>query len=503
MSSFLRRFLPNNHLARALVVPAVVFIATATNRNYLTDFWHHLARGRAMVEYGGILPYEPFTYTIGGQTVRDPNWLTQLGFYGLFQLGGLPLVIAVNSLLLAAALGGVAWLCHRSLRSWPLSAGLGLAAAAGLWQLLIVRPQTGSLLLFVALYATLLAAQRQVRWLLAPPLLCALWVNLHGAFPVALILLGCFSLAALYDAWRGSGLGNGSTNRCAIAGCWLASLAASVAATLLNPYGWRIYHYVLVTSGQATGRAIDEWLPPNVGQLSGVMFYASLAATAVMLAAGWRKTTARDWILLGCFLPLSLQAVRMLVWWWVVLPPLVCRLLADRVPAALQDQEADARPGLSALAFCGALALGVMLSLPWCERFSPLMVRDTHRLETDLDAVLTPVKERDEPTRVFTRFEWGEFLTWTLPHERSIFMDGRMENYPPQVWDEYFVVTSGEAGWQDILDRYRVDFLLLDRQFHSRLIQRASSAGGWTVCGDTGRAVLFQRASRETALAAE
>ena len=55
----------------------------------------------------------------------------------------------------------------------------------GLWQLfLLIRPQTISLLLFVLLYAVLEGAERRP-WLLAlAPCLLALWVNVHGAFPI-------------------------------------------------------------------------------------------------------------------------------------------------------------------------------------------------------------------------------------------------------------------------------------------------------------------------------
>ena len=51
MSAPLRRLLPTPAWARAALVPALVFIALATDRNYLADFWHHLARGRAIVDF--------------------------------------------------------------------------------------------------------------------------------------------------------------------------------------------------------------------------------------------------------------------------------------------------------------------------------------------------------------------------------------------------------------------------------------------------------------------
>src|SRR5205807_541644 len=71
----------------------------------------------------------------------------------------------------------------------------------GLWQLLIIRPQTLSLLLFVVLLNLLDGAGRR-RWLLAfPPLVMALWVNLHGGFPIGLVLLGAWALGELAGRW--------------------------------------------------------------------------------------------------------------------------------------------------------------------------------------------------------------------------------------------------------------------------------------------------------------
>src|SRR5229473_6421738 len=85
---------------RALFAPALVFIATAGARDYQTDFWHHLARGRAMAESGSLVNSDTATYTVPGTAFQDTNWLPQLLYYKLFSLGGLDLVQLVNSLTL-------------------------------------------------------------------------------------------------------------------------------------------------------------------------------------------------------------------------------------------------------------------------------------------------------------------------------------------------------------------------------------------------------------------
>src|SRR5437879_4161264 len=72
---------------RLLLVPCVVFIALASNTTYLADFWHHLARGRAIVTDGALLDHDVFTFTVTGRPFQDVNWLAQVIYYFLFSAG--------------------------------------------------------------------------------------------------------------------------------------------------------------------------------------------------------------------------------------------------------------------------------------------------------------------------------------------------------------------------------------------------------------------------------
>src|SRR5262245_47858719 len=108
-----RKWLPTDDWVRALLAPALVFIACGIDRNYQTDLWHHLARGHAIVNEGRLLDEDRFSYTVPGKPFQDVNWLTQVGFYHLHRLGGLELLQAVNAVVLAAMMGVLVWLCRR------------------------------------------------------------------------------------------------------------------------------------------------------------------------------------------------------------------------------------------------------------------------------------------------------------------------------------------------------------------------------------------------------
>src|SRR5713101_4504980 len=105
-SSFIiHHLLPTDSWVRAFLAPAIVFIACCLDRNYQTDLWHHLARGRVMTQEGRLLDEDRFTYTVPGQLFLDVNWLCQLGFYRLCQWGGIEFLQTVNALLLAGMMG--------------------------------------------------------------------------------------------------------------------------------------------------------------------------------------------------------------------------------------------------------------------------------------------------------------------------------------------------------------------------------------------------------------
>src|SRR5215475_2894479 len=94
------QFLPTDRWVRLLLAPALVFVACGIDRNYQTDLWHHLARGRAIAAEGRLVDDDRFTYTVAGRQFQDVNWLSQLAFYSLYRVGGLNLLQAINALVL-------------------------------------------------------------------------------------------------------------------------------------------------------------------------------------------------------------------------------------------------------------------------------------------------------------------------------------------------------------------------------------------------------------------
>jgi hypothetical protein len=434
--------------------------------------------------------------------LRDVNWGWQVVFFRLHALGGLALVQTVHAALLALTMALLVELARRRSGS-TLSAMLaGLLAFFGLWQLILIRPQTLSLLLFVLLLAALDAGVAQRRWLFAPPLLMLLWVNVHGGFPIGLVLIGAYFLADLLPFAPGRLRATGAPRS---PGPMLACLIGSTVATLGNPYGWGVYEYVLQTTGRASRRRIDEWLPPGLDTLTGVVFFASLFLLGLLIWRSPRRLFRREWCVLACLLPLALGSIRMTAWWFLASTPILAAQISAAWPRMLDSQESEA-PTLGAAVTCLALAAVMVLSTPWLEAYNPVlrMPGRAHRTESTLQAVADRLLAIDYRGPLFTRFAWAEYLGWALTPRCTVFMDGRIEIIPDAVWQEYVTLTRGQSGWDAILDKYRVNLLVLDRHtdYHAGLratLHRQPQPAEWQESFAIGEAEVWQRApdSRE------
>jgi hypothetical protein len=492
-----RLFRPTDRLARTLLAPALVFIATSVDRNYQTDLWHHLARGRVLVEEGALLDTDAFTFTVPGQPFRDVNWGWQAAFYCLYRAGGFPLVQTVNSALLALMMGLLVSLARQRSGS-PLAACVCCVTAFfGLWPLLIIRPQTFSLLLFVVLLCVLDAAARRPRWLIVAPILMGLWVNVHGGFPIGLVLIGAYTFAVALDAlFQEVPANSRRAAQCRRASLpWLVCLAFCVGATLANPYGWHVYQYVGQTSARAAARHLDEWLPPGLDTLTGKVFALSLVATFFLSALPGRRSGLRESMVACCFLPLACGSVRMVAWWLLVCTPVLATRLAAVWPRLRAADIDDDRPSVSAAFVNLLLMTATVMSFPSLQRWNPLFLLPgrAHRTEADLQAAVDHVAERGGH-RVFTRFSWGEYVGWALAGRGTVFMDGRIEIYPDEVWARYAAVTRGRADWQQILDDYGVDCLLLDASgYDGQLLPFVEASENWREQFRQGDSVLFVR----------
>jgi hypothetical protein len=73
------------------------------------------------------------------------------------------------------------------------------------------------------------------------------------------------------------------------------------------------------------------------------------------------------------------------------------------------------------------------------------------------------LRDHTLPGNLFNQFEWGGYLIYANYPEQRVFIDGRPDMYGPRIFNDYVTVAELLPGWRDILNRYDVGVILVDR----------------------------------------
>ncbi|MFL5804012.1 MAG: hypothetical protein ACJ8CR_19985 [Roseiflexaceae bacterium] len=472
------------------------------------DFWWHLATGRAIVAQGRIPTTDSFSYTQFGQPFYNQGWLAELLMYGIYQLGGVPLILLVQSLVMALAYGLLLRLCVIRTGRLRLCVVLLLLATLPLsfsnW---VVRPQSYTFPIFVG-FLTILTEYRLGRsnrlWLL--PLLMALWVNMHGAFVLGLALIGLTFIGEFLKRFkpnrrpttddRRPTTDDGPISQFSILNSQFILWSALTAlAVLLNPRGTGVLSYVrnLLGSSSVT-TLVEEWAPPTIRDAgsNGLIFFLFVIGCAAVLIYARRRPELTDMLLFGAFFWLALGATRNIVWFGFVATPLLVTQAATLLPAPGPARRPAGSPVLNAV-LIGLLALLLVLGLPW--------VKPSLDLPPEVGALLTedtPVAaverlrtEPERPRHLFHSEGYGSYLIWAAP-EQPVFIDTRIELYPYQQWADYINLGQGN-NVAELLQKYAIDGLLLNKQRQERLVAVMRADPAWMLRYEDAQTIYLLR----------
>jgi hypothetical protein len=391
-----------------------------------------------------------------GRSWIDQQWLAQVVFALVYRVGAWQALVVLRSILIGATFTFVYLSCRGVGAGRRASSLLALASFLATMLGLALRPQLFAFAVFAACVWLLVTSDRhptRVWWI---PVLVAVWANVHGSFFLGPVLLAL--------AWV-RGRRDPASRRLLIV------TALSVVATLANPFGLGVWSYVAsISMNPAITRTVSEWLPPTIHDLAGLAFFASVGATAVVFV---RRTARVGWptlLTLAVFLALGLQSGRGMFWWDLVVPSLV----AAELGSSMRDDGRRAPAPMVLLTIAAVLCTGVAFQ-PWLRAPGA----GTSLLD-DAPARVTAAAGRVTPAggRIFDAQRLGSWLEWALP-DRAVFADSRIELLTADEWDDYLDVSSGVQGWQQVLDRYRVDVVVATTDQQGSLLPLIRRDPGW------------------------
>ena len=411
----------------------------------------HLATGNLIVELGAVPSADPYSRDFAGAAWTVQSWLSSLLYARAVDLGGEAVLRLLHGLLAALVMVGIWRLCAPA-RELVTRAGLTvvpLMIGGALWS---PRPFMFGL---VGLVIVLMAIRGLVRpWALIPTMY--LWVNSHGSFPLALLLLGAVAAGEVLDRrdWPVSPLK------------LLGWASAGVLLGGLNPVGPTLWWFpvMLLSRGEALDQVV-EWAPPGFDEPVDFLYLALLLPLMVAAKRGMRWA---DLLPAAGFFAMGLLAIRNMAPASLVIAAMTAPSLAGLLGrTAGSDRGRAAR--MLAVAGMAGLAVSSVAVLT-----GPGLSLD--RYPVDAVSYLEERALMASDVVVVHREGVGNYLTHRFGAGAEVFIDDRFDFYPVERTKDHLTLVHG-GDYGEVLDRHGAEVVLWERD--SALADWLEESPGW------------------------
>jgi len=404
------------------------------------EVWIHLRSGSWILENHAV-PHTGLFSQSSNLPWRDSSWAFDLLLAVVYKLVGLraiPIVLMASK----TALAVVIFLLARSAKACFWTAVAASALAQVLISGLQPLPYVFSVILFAVELQWLMESRRSgsIRRLWWLPVLFVFWTNLHSQFVAGLFALALFLAALLIEHWlRILGVN------------WLdprirplplryvgAICGLTLLATLVTPYGWRMYAIPVEALYSDVGfKFFSEMSALSFRSLRE--YVLALLVMTSFLALG-RRRSLEVFELLVLLVTTAVGFRMQRDSWMVVLTAVL--VLSFLLAEERADATSQRRPiGLWELGTVAGLTLVILL-------VAAVRLPDENSLMSKITRIY-PVKACDFmtshqlPPPLFHAYSWGSFLAWYAP-KYPVVVDNRVELYGDKFLAEYFDVIGGK-----------------------------------------------------------
>ena len=499
-----------------------------------SDFGWHIQMGK-LISKGKIPVTDPFSYTMPSFPYIDHEWLTNLFMYRIFSVSG------KFSLSLIAGLISV-WSLNITMTSSPhLRAGFplkeddisafnsssrlnrgvflnavinnplsrGVIKKNGVFLLVFysllllgassilrysgIRPQIESWLFLAILLKLVMNEKAWGKWKYMIPPLFVLWVNVHASFVAGLaVLILVFTLRFFRTRRFKNEL-------------WVIGL--SFFATLLNPYGIKVWSRVLgemwlQASDPSLRWAINEWTPAFIS-----LNLPLIVLIPFSFALLWRYRQRLFLEEIGTFMMffiLGMTSIRHVPLWIIVALPLVYLCIVYLYLDIKEVLNAKSKFKKAAkLIFIISLFVFIL------ESFSEVNGARWASEENYYPAKAIEFLKSDLPEEnIFSEYTWGGYLIWKLP-EKKVFIDGRMPSWKRSgsssgeseyALEDYRNIILGNINYEELFNKYKIHTVVYPRPDEVKpgtfnLIKRISK-DGWELVYEDQVTVVYRKSEK-------
>lgn len=452
------------------------------------DFWWHLRTGQYIVQTGSVPSSDPFSFTKPGHSWIAHEWLIEVIFYGLFQIGDYGLLILFFSLIITGAF--IIAFYRSSPASRPYAAGfvtlLGAISTAPTWG---VRPQMISLF-FTSIFLLLLdlfVKSGKKRWLVPLPLLILIWVNTHAGYLLGLAIVGIYILGRLLELvprffHRGNkNLFEPDKLIIPLSITFLVCLLATIA----NPNGVQILIYPFQTlTSPSMQQFIQEWFSADYHLLEWqpfVLFVLGLIGAGMF---GKFRGTPTQVILAGVLGFAAFRSMRNIPLFVIATIP----ILSDQVASLISPKLGVHSTNLSQRIITN-LVLVVMVIAVGFRFYQTVQDQSGAELSAFPGGAVDWIETHTPSGQMLNTYGWGGYLIWRLYPEYHVYVDGRADVYGDEFLYEYTRLYEGLPGWEQALESQNIHLALLEPD--SGLARELFHSAKWELAFQDSISVVF------------
>jgi len=447
------------------------------------DLGRHITIGNYISETGKIPTSDIFSHTMYGEKLVPHEWLAQWVFSRAHATMGLNGIVLLISVLIATTFT----LTYREIRkrNSTIAVAFIVAALAAFASSLhwLARPHVFTFL-FVALWTYLLAGEKSKVWYF--PAIMLFWANTHGAFITGFAIWFAHLTGWAWDYMHGESDRKDGI-RLGIIGL------SSLAVTFINPVGWDLWSTSAGYYGnQFLVNSTVEYLSPNFHNWSTWPFLIMLAVCLVGIGLNVKLKTYEAFLLAGWTM-LSLYSARNIPLFAIITAPYVGTIIQtilpqprilQRIENAINSVEKNHRGiilPILAVAFLASTFVS-QKGVNTANTFDPdkFPVRAVDWLKTN-----------PQEGKMFNNFIWGGYILYRMFPQELVFIDGQTDFYGETLTREYAQVTSLDEGWQEILKRNNVSWVII--QSDKPLIPALQSELNWKVVYQDNTATILHK----------
>ncbi len=437
------------------------------------DFGWHYRCGSELLKLQKPCIDNTFTYFLKDYKWAYPSFIYDALISLTFDVGGFVAISIIGTIVSSL----IIFVIYKTMRGdFLVKMSLILIATAFSWSTISLgfRSQFMTLLfLFLEIY---LLSRKKLVYLL--PLLFLIWANTHAGFFLGPIVLGIYTANVFYR-WIFKKVDFREFRS------FIFLTITGILATLINPFGYRIYLEIYHHMQIPMNTLIAEWVPPPqnyvllILSLTGVLFYIHLSKT------NYKNFNIFFLVLLLLSTYLAISARRNLpIYYFSAVIFASYEFRKFKMPKKWTSFIHD---------FSFLCLFGLILY------FGFTNVVSINKYNKGQDQFLNNQVEffKDKSGNVYNTYEWGGFLVWKLPNMK-FFIDGRMPAWigengesPYTTW---LKITQTQPDWEQILNKYETNYLLIaNGTFLDLLLRENPAKYNYTEVQRDAQGVIYEK----------